>query len=185
MPNNCCNKLTITSTPEDIEIIAKHLTDNLQTPFDFNNLVPKPKELDNIRCVHSGNSKHYYYLDKYLEDHPEDDRVPIPSMEWLERNALDPFTLKRLNTNYGTPDWYEWCCKHWGTKWNAYDIKVMREENKIEYNFLTAWAEPRPIMRALIDYLGDTQFDTRLEMRWTFVDENENYQGVIDGKTEV
>jgi|TARA_Y100000310_G_scaffold306539_1_gene347763 hypothetical protein len=57
------------------------------------------------------------------------------------------------------PNWYDWACIHWGTKWNAYDnnpelTSAKYPENKgdcgeVCYNFLTAWGPPTPIVREL------------------------------------
>jgi len=44
------------------------------------------------------------------------------------------------------PKWYEWACKHWGTKWNASDFYVsIDERERFECRFDTAWSPPVPI----------------------------------------
>lgn len=40
---------------------------------------------------------------------------------------------------------YEWCCNHWGTKWNAYEIAVDYDT----ISFQTAWSTPHPIFEEL------------------------------------
>lgn len=40
--------------------------------------------------------------------------------------------------NYGTPDWYEWSCSHWGTKWNSCNTYFVKEENTVFFD--TAWS---------------------------------------------
>ena len=48
------------------------------------------------------------------------------------------------------PDWYNWSCDNWGTKWNAYDIEepILEgfnpplNEATIRYQFNTAWSPP-------------------------------------------
>lgn len=48
---------------------------------------------------------------------------------------------------YGVKDWYGWCNKFWGTKWNAYDIGISRpSEDTVEYQFSTAWSCPAPVL---------------------------------------
>jgi hypothetical protein len=48
---------------------------------------------------------------------------------------------------------YEWCCKNWGTKWNACEINLddsnMEFSGYIEYSFDTAWSPPKPVILAL------------------------------------
>ena len=57
--------------------------------------------------------------------------------------------------------------------------------NEITYTFFTAWMEPRPIMRALMVYLSQPGFDKDLEMRWRFVDEDDNFNGEVTRDDEV
>lgn len=46
---------------------------------------------------------------------------------------------------------YEWCCKNWGTKWNAHGTEEINEDlsmlGKLTISFETAWAPPEPIFR--------------------------------------
>ena len=42
-------------------------------------------------------------------------------------------------------DWYNWCIKNWGTKWNALNIKI--KDNRISFD--TAWSAPLPIIEKL------------------------------------
>lgn len=43
----------------------------------------------------------------------------------------------------GSDDWYDWCIKHWGTKWGEYDANITNI-GTVEFsaNFTTAWAPP-------------------------------------------
>lgn len=45
---------------------------------------------------------------------------------------------------YGCGDWYGWCNRNWGTKWNAYDVHFDQEAQSI--HFLTAWDTPMPVI---------------------------------------
>jgi len=58
-------------------------------------------------------------------------------------------------------DWYSWSVKNWGTKWNAYDVAVFRDENDegtILITFQTAWSHPRPVIQALSKKFPETDF---------------------------
>ena len=48
-----------------------------------------------------------------------------------------------LDMDYNTHG-YDWCIKHWGNKWGAYDVHVMDQdvhgEGIISYQFNTAWS---------------------------------------------
>ena len=41
--------------------------------------------------------------------------------------------------------WYDWCCEHWGTKWNAHQYS----HECGEVWFETAWSHPYPVIAAL------------------------------------
>jgi hypothetical protein len=47
---------------------------------------------------------------------------------------------------YGFKDWYDWASAHWGTKWNAYCIETISEN---EIVFTTAWGPPYPVLETL------------------------------------
>ena len=47
---------------------------------------------------------------------------------------------------YGCTTWYDWCCKFWGTKWNAYSNE---QESEDTISFETAWSNPEPVMLKL------------------------------------
>ena len=43
----------------------------------------------------------------------------------------------------GVPNWYDWNCENWGTKWDAYGIDVINgTANTLELQFFTAWDSP-------------------------------------------
>ena len=46
---------------------------------------------------------------------------------------------------HGYVDWYDWCCEHWGTKWNAHQYS----HECGEVWFETAWSHPYPVIAAL------------------------------------
>ena len=43
---------------------------------------------------------------------------------------------------YGATTWYDWCCFHWGTKWNACDTIVEELGEYLLVSFNTAWNAP-------------------------------------------
>lgn len=52
-------------------------------------------------------------------------------------------------TKYGYKDWYDWCTKHWNTKWNACDTNTDETKNELIYHFNTAWNAPIPVAKEI------------------------------------
>jgi hypothetical protein len=75
--------------------------------------------------------------------------VPPPA-EYPKAQAIDE--------DLTFPDWYEWNCANWGTKWNA--TRTKRITNTI-VRFDTAWATPYPVMKKLAESSGES-----LQIEW-------------------
>ena len=139
--------------------------------FDFNKIVPMPPELD-ITCGSDNNIGLYMLLSEARENvrkgiDPTKNVVkmqqikeasPFGGIEHFKERAesiSDPEEIKKLHDlgeqtlsnyiNYGCGTWYDWCCKHWSTKWNAMDTHVTDDE----ITFSTAWSPPVEVIRAL------------------------------------
>jgi hypothetical protein len=70
----------------------------------------------------------------------------------------------------GFPDWYEWSIHHWGSKWNAYHVRIATTE-PLEFYFDTAWNFPLPVFAAIA-----ARFP-KLAFRCTCFDEGWNFAG--------
>ena len=71
-------------------------------------------------------------------------------------------------------DWYAWHNRFWGTKWNAMDTNIDRNNNSVSFD--TAWNFPYPVMVKMTEMFPDLTFT----IEW--IEE----QGVISlGRVEV
>jgi hypothetical protein len=79
---------------------------------------------------------------------------PRPAIDELKAVLNDP---EKGLLQWMTPmpgdqqdNWYDWCCTHWGTKWDAIDVYVSddTEEDTVTFSFDTAWAPPLEAFRA-------------------------------------
>ena len=66
-----------------------------------------------------------------------------------------PEELKGTTSPSNTPNWYDWCCDNWGTKWNAYDGQSVGEHDA-GIGFYTAWGPPTPVIVELAKKVGQT-----------------------------
>jgi len=58
-------------------------------------------------------------------------QVPIPK-KYVDANAK----------SYKNDDWYHWCSKNWGTKWDCYELELDHNDTYTCYSFDTAWGSP-------------------------------------------
>lgn len=77
--------------------------------------------------------------------------IPMPNDKFFYRNGN---LGNKERKKYGKNNWYDWCNKHWGTKWNAMSAKIVEDnENALSYHFESAWDCPRGIAYVIEDFL--------------------------------
>jgi hypothetical protein len=81
--------------------------------------------------------------------------LPIPKELDPEKIAApncDSDLAEKLRRKYGAGDWYEWCNKYWGTKWDRSEYQVIDERydnGEFEAFFMTAWSPPVEILKVI------------------------------------
>lgn len=64
----------------------------------------------------------------------------------VQEGTDDPVLLAKYQDNlqkHGAAHWYDWNCKHWGTKWDAKEVDVQRlDDTSVRLRFDTAWSPP-------------------------------------------
>ena len=102
---------------------------------------------------------------KHMGDEMDFEKI-IPSPENMFRENLSEEDKERCAIE-GIPNWYDWQCTNWGTKWNAchHDGPVEIEDldpltlKKATYRFDTAWDTPRPVIAKLWEDWEDLEFE--------------------------
>lgn len=140
--------------------------------IDFNKLIPMPESL-NIEAG-SRTNKGLEFYQKYRYAAPER-QAENPELWALGRQAYE--NLQK----YGCATWYDWCPKHWGTKWNACDC-VLFGENESALRFLTAWdAVPK-----LMQMVSEKYPAQKMLYRWADEDIGWNLgEAVLQGGQEL
>lgn len=139
MPNWCENELKISGKELDVSSLLEavrsdRLGDEEPDLIDFNKVIPYPQEYREKDKIAQEARDQWHAL-------PEDSRPPYSEV------------VPRDGYNQGG---YEWCSRSWGTKWNACDISLLKDEIKngrrnVLLYFTTAWSPPEPIVRELAD----------------------------------
>ena len=90
----------------------------------------------------------------------------------VEESPYETFFRGYFNVHrFGYNDWYDWCVKNWGTKWNAKETFVVDDHT---VDFETAWSMPDPVFVELAKYT---------DIRVIYADENLGFNcGVVDYK---
>ena len=144
------------------------------------------KEIKNIL----DNKTDWYYGDYYnkyrtlIEGGHKDISVINKLRENYDPNGYTTETFKKFDNidelgkqyidnikQHGCPHWYDWCTKHWGTKWNVWDdvhVSYNEEIDEYEIEFSTAWSIPHGIFEKYFDMCKDG------ELNWIYEDEDYN-----------
>ncbi|OTG58638.1 hypothetical protein B9T36_09790 [Acinetobacter sp. ANC 4204] len=168
MPNHVSNKIEITST--NAADALNYMRAN-EREFDFNKIIPMPESL-NVESGSRTDAALAYALsegfkseltadqiEKYFEDgffttkEAVAQRDLATAQRLIDDNSETAENLLKLGQQiisnvdtYGAKTWYQWAIPNWGTKWNAYDVKV--EEAQVTFD--TAWNSPLVVLDAWI-----------------------------------
>jgi hypothetical protein len=76
-------------------------------------------------------------------------RAAIEKEKLLNYLMLMPTKLEGTTALSNGPNWYDWCCQHWGTKWDISgpiideDMSIdIDGEETLMVEFMTAWTPP-------------------------------------------
>ncbi|HEX4283685.1 MAG TPA: hypothetical protein VHZ28_01245 [Terracidiphilus sp.] len=142
MPNWTSNQLIIEGDRAKVIAAAQFIKSD-QRVIDFDKIIPMPDILKNTGSGNTtidGRNVEVWFQDNSIEDHSERHKT--------ERLFTEAELAKLAKT--GFKNWYDWSCKNWGTKWNAYEATVENEfGGYLEIRFETAWCAPAPILAAL------------------------------------
>lgn len=152
MPNHITNRIRFAGTKNRVQELVEFVKgideeSGKVIPFDFNKIIPMPKEL----MVESGSTGELGMFIKYkiatrgfykIEEYDKAKKRFDSLSEKEQERALDLGTKYHDNfIKYGTTNWYEWSLMYWGTKWNAYGFDYF-EQYPDEITFQTAWSSP-------------------------------------------
>ena len=118
MPNHCTNHLTVSGDAKEIKRFHEAITAGERQDHEqfriLDNLFPTPQELRETVKGFSANGG----------QNPENAEKQKANME-----------------KFGVPDWYEWNCKNYGSKWSDYDgVFGQVSDNEINMVFVSAWS---------------------------------------------
>lgn len=127
--------------------------------FDFEKLIPIPDsyyaDYDPSKTLYPSSALSERALQDY-SDYVGMGKMP-ENMDAERHKAM--FTIGKQSYDnyqrYGAANWYDWCCKYWGTKWDACHAERTEREDCVEIIFDTAWSTPTGIWERLFKYLDN------------------------------
>ena len=140
--------------------------------FDFNALIPMPKDLQGYSSPVDIISKEEYALqeikyEKWVKT-PKEERKPSYFIRSMTQEISD-----RFKQECGFDSWYEWTVQNWGTKWQP-EACVDFGEAWVISDFLTAWSPPEPIYHKLCELFPN------LDIKWHYNEPGCNFSGDFD-----
>lgn len=166
MPNHIQNRISFECSEAEFEKVKKLMNTAKEGPenFDFNALIPMPESL-NIEAGSRGENALNYYR-YFLEDCADSLGMSDSEKEALAESYKETYGIDddswRLGEQYyenidkyGSANWYDWCIRKWGTKWNAYEV-----EWGYDYVcFQTAWSGVPELVAKLSKKFPDIAMD--------------------------
>lgn len=147
---------------------------------------PLPKNLGKYHLYNmtkiNGTAYDLKDYEKFLESH-EPQKIgyygdPNTKKAWLKEGEKIYINI----TKYGYKDWYDWSNAKWNTKWNASNVEINKDTNKLVYTFSTAWAPPYPIAKEIsrkykanVTLFAYDEDDLSPYMKYTYSNEEETY----------
>ena len=155
MPNYVRNIVKFKGTPTQIAQIKEYMQTE-ENKFDFNKVFPLPKDLN----LPSGSDEDIAIPCAKARRKGKTTCESYENISWAQKKTFEEWAelgeLYLINLEkYGATTWYDWCCNHWGTKWNAMD--VVWNDNTVQFD--TAWETPKPIFKKLSRLFPDISFE--------------------------
>lgn len=171
MPNHINSQVEITGSKAKIKKLIKDVGINLdlealENKFDFNGIVKMPSGL-----LTTNSPTKVFETQEEVDAENERYRTV-----WNNNKvaALLKSEADRRQKEYGALNWYDWSYENWGTKWNAYEVKLIDwSGTKLVVDIQTAWDTPHKIWEKL-EEMGFT-------VRGVYYGEMEGYEYIGEG----
>ncbi len=149
MPNWVTNHVQVSGNAQDISQFKSFVASEEQV-FDFDRIITMPKPLQ--RVVARNVPSELIEALKCDWDMSPTENFSKEDIEHAQKSLINLWC-------FGAMNWYDWSCRHWGTKWNACDSFLAKESStSLLYVFQTAWSEPRPIFETLLKLFPSLSF---------------------------
>lgn len=174
MPNHVTNIIEIKGDLTRVKALFEAVKNDKHGlgSIDFNKIIPMPPELDIEEGSKTSRGLKAYkdFIEVYTFNGQKEafDLLNIPEKSEQAFLRVRPDTDRATwdlgkqafqnEQKYGTPTWYKWRIKNWGTKWNAYGCDDGVQFDGKSLRFLTAWSPPQPVIAKLATMYPNLDF---------------------------
>jgi hypothetical protein len=157
MPNHCYNRVTFySSNEEDVAKLKKIFEDE----NCFGQIIPEPDWANTP--VMLGHEMRYGMTRANLGELP------------VYTDGAFGKQLRFPSTDQPDDRWYDWRLQHWDTKWDAYDVEILDDdEENLQVGFNTAWSPPEAICRRIREDYPD------VSVSWFYDEPGEEIAGYL------
>ena len=156
MPDWCRNKLTIKRSAEAVRAFYDQNAKFVEWTHPFDAASDSP----------AANARTTSMAVRHLDF---EQSAPFPA-DWTEEQ-----THGRISLHDTSSSWVDWCPVHWGTKWNARDVKVTVSAcgTVLTYTFSTAWDPPEAwAKKAWERAIAQSTASLHMELKYTLEGED-------------
>ena len=153
MPNHCHNRVTIYGSGNDTEETREQIAKLKQIFEDencFTQIIPEP-DWPNTPLAEKD-----VYQYSFSKPRGKVGELPVKTEGAFGESY-------RFASGEADDRWYDWRLRNWDTKWDAYDLEILDDdEERLEVTFNTAWSPPEAICHAIREQYPD------LAVSWFF-----------------
>ena len=155
MPNWTSNRLRIqtdSNSQTEFKKIAE-LKEIFKSDSPFNKIIPQPD---------------------WSKIPNEDGEIRVERLHKNDKGEIVCATYEFPKSGKNDSRWYDWNCQNWGTKWDACNVEITRDdEDYLEICFDTAWSPAAPVIEKIRELYEDNDAWTQV----TCLYELEGYEG--------
>lgn len=166
----CFDFMKIVTPPKELQQIEKCVENRVDSEISYIAYILKTENRlpDTLGKMHGVGYvlDNFFYNSESKEDYRKQLRAILKDPDEMKRRRINleiGKVVKKMMDEYGVPDWYEWNCKFWGTKWNSSDAELEYGYRKLIYTFDTAWSDVMPLLKTLINNFRD---ELKMEYYW-------------------
>jgi hypothetical protein len=167
MPNWCSNQLKVSGNKDSL-FVFRLAAKSEEADLSLNSLIPCHRDLYDVSSgsydvaydLISGDLESLSGYNWIPEEHRSSCDKALDFLSTHFNNDMRAIgqKMKENVVKYGAKNWYEWCNKNWGVKWDV-NGRLDAKENGLTYSFDSAWGPPSEAIRKISELFSGLTFE--------------------------